>query len=269
MLTIIRYFSRKIRAHRVDAYAAQVAFFMLLATVPLLILLFSLTSFLPVSGAEFLNAFKNLFPSLVGSLFEDLIQNVFENASSVMTSFSAVAVIWSASKGVYCIVGGLNSVFEIKESRGSLKVRFLSVFYTLAFILFLVAALLLMVFGSFIADLISARFPEFTSLINMISSLRFVIGLLLFTFFFALVFKVLPNRKASFSSQLPGAVISAVGWVMFSFIFSFYVNNFSNYANIYGSLAAIVVFMLWLYICMFILFCGAELNLLVEKVQEE
>lgn len=241
---------------------------MLLATVPLLILLFSLTRFLPITGTEFLGSITQIFPSLMGSLLEDIVRNVFENGSSVMTSFSALAVIWSASKGVYYIVGGLNSVFELKETRGVVKVRALSIFYTLAFIVILVAVLLLMVFGAFIAELVATQFPRLTSLMNIISSTRFVIGLLLLTFFFALVFKVLPNRNTTFSSQLPGAVISAVGWVMFSFAFSFYVNNFSNYANIYGSLAAIVVYMLWLYICMFILFCGAELNLLVEKAQE-
>jgi len=269
MLQIVRYFARKIEAHRLDAYAAQVAFFMLLATVPLLILLFSLTAFLPISGNEFLAEITRMFPSLVGSLFEDLVYNVFENGSSLTTSFSIIAIVWSASRGVYYIIGGLNSVFETKETRGVIKVRFLAVFYTLAFILILVAVLLLMVFGNTIANLISGRFPTLTPLVELFLSLRFVVGLLLLTFFFAIIFKVLPNRKTTITAQLPGAVIAAVGWVLFSFIFSFYVNNFSSYANIYGSLAAIVVFMLWLYICIYILFCGAELNLLVEKVQEK
>ena len=269
MLRVVRYFARKFEAHRLDAYAAQVAFFMLLATVPLLILLFSLTAFLPISGEEFLGEITRLFPSLVGSLFEDLIQNVFENGSSLATSFSIIAIIWSASRGVYYIIGGLNSVFETKETRGYIKVRALAIFYTLAFILILVAVLLLMVFGSSIANVTATRFPTLAPLAEVVSSMRFVIGLLLLTFFFALIFKVLPNRKSTFGAQLPGAVISAVGWVLFSFIFSFHVNNFSSYANIYGSLAAIVVFMLWLYICIYILFCGAELNLLVEKVQEK
>lgn len=269
MVKIIRYFVRKIEAHRLDAYSAQVAFFMLLATVPLLILLFSLTAFLPISGTEFLSEITRLFPSLVGSLFEDLVYNVFENGSSLTTSFSIIAIVWSASRGVYYIIGGLNSVFEVKETRGVIKVRALSIFYTLAFIVILVAVLLLMVFGNSIADLAVTRFPTLAPFMDVVLSTRFVIGLLLLTFFFALIFKVLPNRKTTFSAQLPGAVIAAVGWVLFSFIFSFYVNNFSSYANIYGSLAAIVVFMLWLYICMYILFCGAELNLLVEKVQEK
>lgn len=265
LITVIRYFSRKISAHRVGACSAQVAFFMLFAIVPLLILVFSLTSFLSISAEEFIGDFSRLFPSLVGRLFDDIVRNIFESGSSIMTSFSAIAVVWSASKGVYYIIDGLNSVFEVKESRSMLKVRALSVFYTLAFILILVATLLLMVFGTSIAGLFVTRFPELFNLMNALSSLRFVIGLLLLTFFFALLFKVLPDRKTSFAAQFPGAVIAAVGWVLFSFIFSFYVNNFSNYANIYGSLAAIIIFMLWLYICMFILFFGAELNLLIEK----
>ena len=268
LVTVVRYFSRKLNAHRVGACAAQVAYFMLFATVPLLILVFSMTRILSLSAEEFLGAFSRMFPSLVGSLFEDIVQSIFESGSSVMASFSAVAVLWSSSKGVYYIIGGLNSVFEIKESRSMVRLRILSVAYTLAFILILVATLLLMVFGGFITEIIINRFPNLGGIVNLLSSLRFVIGLLLLTFFFALLFKVLPDRKTGFAAQLPGAVLSAVGWVIFSFLFSFYVNNFSNYANIYGSLAAIIVYMLWLYICMFILFIGAELNLLIQKSSE-
>lgn len=268
LITVIRYFSRKMNAHRVGACAAQVAYFMLFATVPLLILVFSMTRLFSLSAEEFFGIFSRMFPSLVGGMFEELVQSIFESSSSVMASFSALAVIWSSSKGVYYIIGGLNSVFEIKESRSMFRLRFLSVVYTLAFIIILVATLLLMVFGGFIAELIINRFPAMDGVITLLSSLRFVIGLLLLTFFFALLFKVLPDRKTKFAAQLPGAVLSAVGWVLFSFFFSFYVNNFSNYANIYGSLAAIIVYMLWLYICMFILFFGAELNLLIQKSSE-
>ncbi len=265
LLTVVRYFTRKMKAHRVGACSAQVAYFLLFATVPLLILLFSLTQLLSLSAEEFLTSFYSIFPSMVGGLFEEIVRNIFESNSSVMASFSAFVVIWSASKSVYYVIGGMNSVFEVKESRSMLRLRFLSIVYTLAFAVILVATLVLMVFGSSIAAFISARFPSLSLLTNLFSSLRFVIGLLLLTFFFALIFKVLPDRKAKFSSQLPGAVLAAVGWMLFSFFFSFYVNNFSNYANIYGSLAAIVVYMLWLYICMYILFFGAELNLLIEK----
>ncbi len=265
LLTVIRYFTRKMKAHRVGACSAQVAYFLLFATVPLLILLFSLTRLLSLSAEEFLAGFYSIFPSMVGGLFEEIVRNIFESSSSVMASFSAFVVIWSASKSVYYIIGGMNSVFEVKESRSMIRLRFLSIVYTLAFIVILVATLVLMVFGSSIAAFVSAHFPNLSVLTNLFSSLRFVIGLLLLTFFFALLFKVLPDRKAKFSGQLPGAVLAAVGWMLFSFIFSFYVNNFSNYANIYGSLAAIVVYMLWLYICMYILFFGAELNLLIEK----
>lgn len=268
LFTVIRYFSRKMNAHRVGACAAQVAFFMLFATVPLLILLFSLTRILSLSAEDLIGGLSRMFPSLVGGLFDDIIRNIFESESSLMASFSIVAVIWSASKGVYYIIGGLNSVFEIKESRSLFRLRALSILYTLAFILILVAALVLMVFGNFIAGVVLTHVPNLEGLVNALASLRFVIGLLLLTFFFALLFKVLPDRKVGFTPQLPGAVIAAVGWVLFSFIFSFYVNNFSNYANIYGSLAAIIVYMLWLYICMFILFFGAELNLLIEKSAE-
>jgi membrane protein len=81
------------------------------------------------------------------------------------------------------------------------------------------------------------------------------------------MYKSLPSRKIKFIDQIPGAVITSAGWVSFSILFSFFVDNFSNYANIYGSLTAIIVLMLWMYICMYIMFIGAELNcILASKI---
>jgi len=87
--------------------------------------------------------------------------------------------------------------------------------------------------------------------------------------FFSIIYKTLPNGKMKFVDQIPGAVITSAGWVSFSILFSFFVDNFSNYANVYGSLSAIIILMLWLYICMYIMFIGAEINcILTAKVNE-
>ena len=78
----------------------------------------------------------------------------------------------------------------------------------------------------------------------------------------------MPNRKAGIFGQIPGALVAAVGWLLFSLLFALYVDRFSNYTSLYGGLSAIVVFMLWLYVCMYILLLGGEINLLVGRVKK-
>ena len=64
---------------------------------------------------------------------------------------------------------------------------------------------------------------------------------------------------------MPGAMISATGWVSFSILFSFFIDNFSNYSKLYGSLAAVMVLLLWMYVCMYIMFIGAEINFILSQ----
>ena len=82
---------------------------------------------------------------------------------------------------------------------------------------------------------------------------------------FLMLYKVLPNRKATFKSQIPGALIIAVAWSIFSYGFSFYFEIFPGFSNMYGNLATIIMVMVWLYICMNLLLYGAEINAYFEK----
>jgi membrane protein len=202
-------------------------------------------------------------PSAVSSFFDTYIEEIMNSGKLSLTIISALVLLWSASKGVFAIIGGLNSVYEIKEDRNYFLLRFFAILYTVAFVLILMFALMIMVFGSKVNDFICSMFPNITGLVYIISSLRYILGFAMLVLFFTLLYKMLPNGKIKFTKQVPGAVLASGGWVAFSFAFSFFVENFSNYANIYGSLSAIIVFMLWLYTCMYILFIGAEINLIL------
>lgn len=86
---------------------------------------------------------------------------------------------------------------------------------------------------------------------------------------FLMIYKFLPNRNASFRSQLPGAVISAVAWSLFSLGFSIYLDVYDGFSNMYGSLTTIILILLWLYFCMYIMLIGAEINAYFEEKLRE
>lgn len=263
----IKYFLRKISASRVGAYSAQTAFFMFLSLIPLVMLLLSLVRQLGTPTDEIAQITSDFAPGFLSSFFATYIDEIVRDGRLSLTIVSAVILLWSASRGIYAIIGGLNSVYEIKEERNYFLIRILAVFYTVAFIVILVGALLLLVFGDEINDLLYSLLPNLKGLVYILSSLRFILGFVILILFFSVLYKSLPSQKMKFIDQIPGAVITSAGWVSFSILFSFFVDNFSNYSNIYGSLTAIIVLMLWMYICMYIMFIGAEINcVLASKI---
>lgn len=264
LIKSIKYFLRKISASRISAYAAQTAYFMFLSLIPLIMLLLSMLQLFGDVGVAVTETISEVMPGILGEFINDFIVEIMSDGRLTMTILSALLLIWSASRGVFSIIGGLNSVYEIKESRKYVWVRFLSVLYTLAFVIIVCSVLLIMVFGDTLIDLANSFFPNLKGLVYIISSLRFILGFIILVLFFSIIYKSMPSNKMKFLDQIPGAVIAGAGWVSFSILFSFYVDNFSNYANVYGSLTAIIVLMLWLYTCMYIMFIGAEINCILS-----
>ena len=160
---------------------------------------------------------------------------------------------------------GLNSVYEINETRHFLHLRVIAALYTLIFAVMVITTMILFVFGNRLYFWIEQKFPLIEKTAFLIISLRTIVGLITLLVFFLLIYVVIPNRKTKIMHELPGAMLCAAGWMGFSYAFSYYIDNFSNYASMYGSLTAIVLFMLWLYFCMYLLFLGAEFNLLFEN----
>ena len=262
-----KYLSRKITASRIGAYAAQTAFFMFMSLIPLIMLLFSLLSNLGASNIIALKLNDTYLPDIINGFLNVYFDEIFKNGPS-MTVISVLILLWSASKGIYAIVGGLNSVYEIKENRNYFLVRLMSIFYTIGFMITLLGALSLLVFGENINNILVSLFPNIKGLVYLLSSLRFIIGFVILVLMFTIIYVTLPSVKLKFVEQIPGAVISSAGWVSFSILFSFFVENFSNYANIYGSLPAIIVLLLWLYVCMYIMFVGAKINHILSSKPE-
>jgi membrane protein len=123
----------------------------------------------------------------------------------------------------------------------------------------IVFTLVILVFGNSLKKLATRYVPMLEHAVELLSNFRGFVYVALLILFFAVIFTALPNRKLSFKSQLPGAVICAVAWYIFSFGLSVYVDYF-NGLSMYGSLTTIALIMLWLYFCMYIMMMSAEVN---------
>ncbi len=264
-IRLISLLSRKIRDDHVAAFSAQAAFFIIISFFPFIMLLLSIIKYFPIEE-ENLRLLSQAFPTAVNSLIESIISEIYRTAASTtLISATIVTALWSAGKGFLAIMKGLNSVYEINETRHFFHLRIIAALYTLIFAVMVITTMILFVFGNRLYFWIEQKFPLIEETAFLIISLRTIVGLITLLVFFLLIYIVIPNRKTKIMHELPGAMLCAAGWMGFSYAFSFYIDNFSNYASMYGSLTAIVLFMLWLYFCMYLLFLGAEFNLLFEN----
>lgn len=257
----IKRISKRFDADNLTAYAAQSAFFIFISIFPFLMLFLNFLKYIPIfSDESFDNWALDFLSPQIGELLKGIIAEAQDYGSGALISITTAAALWACSKGVLGIIYGLNSIYKTTEKRGYIQLRIVSVIYTVGLIAALAVVLIFMVFGNKILDFILVEFPVMNSLANAVRVIRWLVTFGILILFFLFLYTIIPERKTKFKNELPGAVVSAVGWIGFSALYSFYIDNFGNQSKVYGSLTAIVLFLLWMYTCMIILFVGAEIN---------
>lgn len=264
LITLLRAFLRKLKQDAVSAYAAQAAFFTILSAFPFLMFLMTLIQYLPLTESDLLRTATRILPETVSPFVVNIITEIYTTSSAAIISVTAITALWSASKAFLALIRGLNAVYEIEESRNYILLRIVSTFYTLMFAIMLIISLSLLVFGNSILLGIQKSLPKLQDLFLLIISVRATTFMCIMILFFIALFLFIPNRKSHLLAELPGAIIASAGWMGFSYLYSFYIDHMSNFANTYGSLTAIVLLMLWLYICMYMMFIGAEINSMLK-----
>ena len=250
-----RWFTKKLRSDSVDSYSAQVSFFIIISFIPFLMLVISLLQTVNINGISLLTSILDLLPKSIS----EFLKTIFDQNLNGLTivSISAVACIWSSSMAMLALIKGLNSVFDVAETRNIIWLRAVSILYTIAFVVIIIFTAVLLVFGNTIYKLFLFNLhPIFSYLLD---DFKFIAVFIILALFFTFSFKIIPIKsKIKLRFCMIGGSLSALAWVLYSFFFSIFVENFGNYSSVYGSLAALVILMLWLYFCMYIMFIGGE-----------
>lgn len=244
----------------ISIHGAYTSFFLILSIFPTLVLLFAVLGYTSFGVEDVMALAEGILPSTFMPLAEHLLTEAYEHTSGTVLSVSAVTALWSAGRGMQGLLMGLNSVYGLEENRGYLVTRGISALYTFLFLIVLVLTLVLHVFGTTILDYLRMTTNPVLLFLMDVIDLRFFLLLFLQTVLFTAMYAALPNRRNSLGQSLPGALLTAIGWLTFSDLFSIYVEYFPNYANIFGSVYAAALAMIWLYFCICIIFYGGALN---------
>ncbi|MBQ8746323.1 MAG: YihY/virulence factor BrkB family protein [Clostridia bacterium] len=257
LIRVLKEIAAVFRRDMVPVYAAQASFFLLLASVPFLVLMLNIGKiFFRSVSDDVLSLLENILPAALHGTVGALGEQIAAGGGIPLLSVSAATAFWSASRGMAALERGLAGVYGVNVSRGLFRDILRSLTYTVTLILLIFVTLILLVFGAQLADGIMSVLPSLEGPITAVLEARGVFVFLTLTAFFTLVHRVIVKD----APILPGAALSAAGWMLFSYLYSLYVQIFPRASYLYGSLALFTVLMLWLYFCMIIFLTGAEVN---------
>jgi len=265
---IVKKLIERYSEHSISAYSAQMAFFLMLSIFPFLIFLFTILGRLSMNTDLLMQVLQVFFPESVHKLAFDFINNYILVEDNSVISVSIIGSLWSSSKGVRGLMVSLNKAYEIKETRNLFVIKIIDILYTVLIVFVIVILLALPNIGvdlyNFINKYIEIRWELFT-LYHRIKIIALPLTLVLIM---SLIYMYAPNIKQKPSDVIWGTLFSIFGWSMLSYFFKIFLNNFSNYKLVYGSLATAIILMFWLYFASMILIIGGEINSILKKIEE-
>lgn len=250
----------------VSEYSAQCSYYTILSFIPFIILVLTMIQYTGVGPQALFNAISKIIPSSMNEIILDIVQEVYSKSIGTI-SISIIFTIWSAGKGLFALNKGLQSVYNTnnKESASYIYLRVKAIIETIMFIILIVLGLTLLVFGNSLIEIIQ-KYVGGLENYNTISAIVTQIALILITFLiFLLLYKFMPKHKVSFKSQIYGAIFGAIALNIISIVFSKYLYIFKGFSITYGSLATLMLIMMWIYSCFYTVFFGAELNKLINN----
>jgi membrane protein len=249
--------------------AAELAFFFQLAFFPLLIFLLSVIGFVPGARQTILFWLGRLMPAEATSLLEKWVSNFLGRQSGGILSFSLLFSVWSASNGVRTLIQALNRAYEVTEGRPFWHSQLLAIGLLMTIAVLGVGGIALITFGDTLIAWISslagrAGIDSGTGTLWRIFNDS--IGLLMLFSGLAVIYHFGPNVQQDWRSIIPGTVFAVTAIITASFLFSAYLRYVPTYDAVYGSLGAVVLLMLWLYLVGLMLYLGGEINSEVRKL---
>lgn len=262
LVIILHELYRRFQDDEVTALGAQLTYYLVLAFFPFLVFIITLLSYttIPDSLALSLNSLARFLPTQAYAEVQNIVLETLNARSQTLLSLGMIFTLWAASNGVNAIIRGINKAYGEKETRPFWKVRGIALFFTIALALVILFALVMLVLGQIMAHALFKSLGATHLFTQAWLIIRYLFPLAVMLIVFISFYKFSANRQLSLKEVLPGALFTTIGWILSSLAFSFYINKFSTFTRIYGSLGGIMILLLWLYLSSIIILVGGELN---------
>jgi len=247
--------------------AAVLGFYLMLAIFPAMIFVLAVIPYLPIANVDqaIMNLLRQALPASAADMFTGVVQEVTQEQRGGLLSFGLLAALWATSTGMYAIMQQLNITYGVDEGRGFLRARLVAIVLSLLFVVLVLGGVSLIVLGGQIQESLGARFAIGDALLAFFIVFRWVIILAALLLAFSLIYYLAPNVEQRFKFITAGSVVGVVVLLVASLAFAWYAQSLGNYAATYGSVGAVMVLMMWLFIAGLAILFGSEINVLLER----
>ena len=233
----------------------NVAFFFVLALIPIITMLATITSYFSISIDTIINFIKNLLPEEAGNIIIEVFSG--KGFDTSVGAFNIIA-FFVATNGTYAIINASNTLYQVEKSDG-LKDRIRSILLLFILLFLIIFLIIVPMFGGKILSLFGDSI--------LIKQIKIIYNILKWptTFFLIyinlkLIYTIAPSKKIRSSSTTYGSIFTTVIWTIATAFFSYYLKHFANYNVIYGNLSSIIILMMWIYIISYVFVMGIAIN---------
>ena len=254
--------------HRVARDSAALTYYLLFALFPLLIFLSNLVGMMSLDISQFLAALHPFMPQEALDIIEQYLIYVSRDSSRQLLWFSLIFSVYFPYRAAGSLMGSVRKAYGVEAPTHFLRYQLKLLLYTLGLIVIIVLSIVLSVVGGRVLNFVSGYISLSDGFIELWSRLRFVV-LGFFMFFTIALLYGLAQESRTMNRIWPGVIASLVMWLALSYLFSYYVENIARYSLIYGTLGAVIVLLLWLYLAAMMLIMGAEFNSVLMTLRDQ
>jgi len=257
----------------VYGHSAELSYYFMLSLFPALLFLITILGFLAGPGSQLrddlMNYLAKAMPGSASTLVQSTMQEVSRSSSVLKALLGSLGALWAATGGMDAISKTLNIAYDRAESRSYIKRKLLSVGLTLALAALILASLAVLLFGGQIGQFLANQIGLGGAFALAWNILQWPLALFAMFLCFSLIYYFAPNLdRPSWWWITPGAAVGVVVWVVASAGFSLYLRYFNTYSKTYGSVGAVIILMLWLYLTGLAVLIGGEVNSEIELAQQ-
>ena len=248
--------------------SAALAYYFVSALFPMIFFLMAVLGLFAQSHdlqSSLLNYAARFMPGDAYSLIQKTLKEVANNSTGLKLAFGLVLALWSGSGGVVSIMDALNRCYHVKDSRPFWKQRLVAIGLTIAIAALTIVALAIVLYGGDIVDFVGSHVGLSSVTVVAWRVVQWPIALFFVVLSFALLYYWGPDTEQKWQWITPGSVVGVLLWIGASLVFRVYLHFFNSYSKTYGSVGAVIVLLLWLYITGIAIMVGGEINSEIEN----
>ena len=250
----------------VTAMAAESAYYIILAFFPFLIFIVGVLGFIGQQrdlASTLLSEVDKIIPEPLYGVIASFLFETMDSSNLTLLSFSMIGVIWASSNGFAVLLSGLDKAYDDTHTHSFFVLRGLGLIFTILIGIGILLSLIMVGFGGLLISELQKWIQHDFLTSTTIQLIRFAASFGMLFFVFMLLYIITATKSQRIQKAFPGALFSAGGWVALTLGFSWYVNNFDRYARLYGSIAGLIILMVWIYLCCNILLLGGIINAVI------